>query len=189
MKYTPVAATICLLLGQASHAATIEEVLTVFLEDEVRAWATDEILIDAIRAQNEVTAGYSQDRIYEMDEEWKAAVEVAGADIIGNVVNTNASEYLRTQVANSGGLVTEAFVMDARGLNVAASEATSDYWQGDEAKYSSTFIAGPDAVHFSDVEYDASTQQHQAQMSFTIVDPDTGEAIGAATIGVIAAAF
>lgn len=189
MKHTTIAAAACLLLGKTAQAATIEEVMTIFLEDEVRAWATDQILIDAIRAKNEVTAAYSQDQIYEMDEQWRAAVDVAGADIIANVVDSSASEYLRTQIGNAAGLVTEASVMDARGLNVAASEATSDYWQGDEAKYSSTYILGAEAVHFSDVEYDDSTQEYQAQMSFTIVDPDSGEPIGAATVGVTASAF
>ncbi|WP_341365728.1 hypothetical protein [Yoonia sp. BS5-3] len=189
MKNLTLTAGLFLAFGQASHANEIENVLRVFLDDEVRAWATDPVLIDAIRAQNLVTNSYTQDQIYAMDQEWKDAVDVAGADIIEGVVETPASEFLRTQVAASAGLVTEAFIMDARGLNVAASEATSDYWQGDEAKYTATYISGPDAVHFSDIEYDDSTQEYQAQMSFTITDPDTGAAIGAATVGVTASAF
>ena len=74
--------------------------------------------------------------------------------------------------------------MDAQGLNVAASDMTSDYWQGDEAKHSETYGAGPDGFHISEIEFDDSTQRYQAQVSFTLIDPATGSAIGAVTVGV-----
>lgn len=44
------------------------------------------------------------------------------------------SALFRDMVEASGRLCTEIFVMDARCLNVAMSDTTSDYWQGDEAK-------------------------------------------------------
>jgi len=74
--------------------------------------------------------------------------------------------------------------MDAKGLNVGQSDPTSDYWQGDEAKWQKTFSAGADAVFVDEVEQDESTQQLQSQASFTISDPETGEPIGAATAGI-----
>ena len=81
-------------------------------------------------------------------------------------------------------MITEVIVMDAKGLNVAASGATSDYWQGDEAKYQETYPKGPGAVHFGEVEFDESSQTYQAQISITVTDPDTGRPIGAMTVGV-----
>jgi hypothetical protein len=77
-------------------------------------------------------------------------------------------------------------MMDARGLNVAASSVTSDYWQGDEEKFTATYPLGPDAVHISEVEFDESTQTFQAQVSLPVTDPATGAVIGAITIGVAA---
>jgi hypothetical protein len=79
--------------------------------------------------------------------------------------------------------------MDQHGLNVAASAMTSDMWQGDEAKFTETYSMGAGAVHFSEVELDESTQRYQAQISVTIVDPATGEPIGAMTVGVDAEAL
>ena len=73
--------------------------------------------------------------------------------------------------------------MDQVGLNVAVSEPTSDYWQGDEAKWSQTYLAGAGAMHVSDVELDESTQTYQAQVSLTVVDA-SGAPIGAITFGV-----
>jgi len=86
-------------------------------------------------------------------------------------------------VAASNGAITEVFVMDAAGLNVTASDVTSDYWQGDEAKHQETFGFGAGAVYFSEVEFDESTQSYQAQVSLALTDPTTGEAIGAITVG------
>ena len=100
------------------------------------------------------------------------------------MINTPAADFLRTQVDKSDGAITEAFIMDARGLNVAASMPTSDYWQGDEAKFQQTYMVGETAVHFGEVELDESTKQAQAQVSMTIVNNDTGVAIGALTVGI-----
>ena len=77
--------------------------------------------------------------------------------------------------------------MDAQGLNVAASGLTSDYWQGDEAKFTETYGKGAGAVHFGEVEFDESSQTYQAQISVTVTDPATGQPIGAITVGVDAA--
>ncbi len=74
--------------------------------------------------------------------------------------------------------------MDARGLNVAASDVTSDYWQGDEAKFTQTYPMGGNAVHFGDVELDESTKEVQGQVSMSIVDQETGEVVGALTVGI-----
>ena len=78
----------------------------------------------------------------------------------------------------------EAFVSDARGALVCMSGRTSDYYQGDEAKWQKTFLVGPDAVFVEEVEMDESTQTFQSQVSMSIVDPATGEVIGAITVGV-----
>lgn len=76
----------------------------------------------------------------------------------------------------------EIFVMDNRALNVGQSGPTSDYWQGDEAKWQQTFLVGADAVHISKIEYDESSKAFDFQLSFSIVDGN--EVIGAVTFGV-----
>jgi hypothetical protein len=83
----------------------------------------------------------------------------------------------------SGGRFTEIFATDAKGLNVAQSTITSDYWQGDEDKFTKSFGAGADAVFLGEVEQDESTQTFQSQVSVTIVD-ESGAPIGSITFGV-----
>ena len=61
---------------------------------------------------------------------------------------------------------------------------TSDYWQGDEAKFQKVYPNGPDAMLISDVEQDESTQRFQSRLSLPVVDPATKKNIGTVTIGI-----
>ncbi len=177
----------CLLLAIAASPVAADDftpAMQDFLDSEASAWLDSDILVQAIRTQNAATGGYDQSQIDALDLAWRAEVGHSETPTITPVLNNVAADFLRQQVANSGGRITEVFVMDNRGLNVAASDVTSDYWQGDEAKFTETYGAGPGAVHFGDVEFDESSQTYQGQISVTISDPDTGLPIGAITIGV-----
>ena len=160
-----------------------------YLENQAAGWVSDPVIVDAIRAQNAANAGLGQADIDAMDAQWAAEVGSGSAPLVDSVLNHAAADFLRSQVDASGGAITEVFIMDQHGLNVAASHATSDMWQGDEAKFQETYPKGAGAVHFSDIEFDESTQSYQGQISVSIVDPDSGEVIGAITIGVDAEAL
>lgn len=80
--------------------------------------------------------------------------------------------------------MTEVCIMDNKGLNVAVSDVTSDYMQGDEAKWQTTYGAGAGEIFIDEVEFDDSSETFQCQVSATVVDPDSGKAIGAVTFGI-----
>jgi hypothetical protein len=184
MKTISLGLAIAIASIQPLHADDTKAAMEAFLTEKIVTWATDPTLVAAIEAQNLETAGYDQAKIDEMDQLWQAFYGIDDAEVIANVISTPAADFLRRQVAASGGAITEAFIMDARGLNVAASVATSDYWQGDEAKFQETYLVGSTAVHYGDVELDESTKQAQAQVSMTIVNEATGTAVGALTVGI-----
>jgi len=179
------AAAAALVLGlQPAAANEFDTKLRVLAVEKIAHWASDPVILDAIRHQNEATAAYSQDQIDAMDKAWRAEVGAGAHPTIDSVLKTAASDYLRAQRDASGGLYTEVFVMDARGLNAAASDVTSDYWQGDEAKWQQTYTIGAGAIHIGEIELDESTQTYQSQVSMAITDPATGTPIGAVTVGV-----
>ncbi len=172
-----------------SHANEFAPAMQQYLDTQIMGWAQSEAIVAAINAQNAQTAGFDQARIDELDTAWRAEVGRSDTPTITPVLNNSASEYLRQQVANAGGTITEVFIMDAHGLNVAASNITSDYWQGDEDKFQKTYGVGPGASHLGEIEFDESTQSYQGQISITIVDPATGQPIGAMTVGIDAEAL
>ena len=151
---------------------------------KVEAFLSDPRIADAIKAQNDRHAGLSQSRIEELDKQWRAETATAGGALIGQVLGNDLSAYLANVQESSAGLFTEVFVMDNKGLNVGQSGLTSDYWQGDEAKWQETYGKGAGAMLIDEVEFDESTQTFQSQLSMVVTDPATGEAIGAITVGV-----
>lgn len=177
------AATLSLIAGSAV-ADEFHDAMTGYYTSFISGWMNDQVLVSAIMAQNTQTASYSQSEIDTLDQTWRGFVGIDDAPIIAPVLNNAAADFLRQQAAASGGIITEAFIMDARGLNVAVSTPTSDYWQGDEEKFTATFPLGSSAVHYGEPELDASTQEIQGQISVTVTDPETGQPVGALTVGV-----
>lgn len=188
MKHLLLAAGFILSTISAS-ANEYKPAMQAYLESNVNAWAHSTVLLEAIRAQNTRTSGYDQAEIDRLDLVWRAEVGDSSSKMISGVLESKAASFLTVQMGNSDGVISEIFIMDARGLNVAASDVTSDYWQGDEAKFQKTFGAGPNSVHFGDVEFDESSQTYQGQLSIVIVDPDSNAPIGAVTIGLNAEAL
>ena len=168
----------------ASFANDFQAELEDLAAGQIAAIAGSSEVIAAVKAQNEMTSGYDQAKIDELDKTWRAEADAADQPMIDAVLENDLSAYLADQQDGSSELYTEIFVMDAKGLNVGQSAVTSDYWQGDEAKWKETFLKGKGAVHVGELEEDDSTQQLQSQVSVAVVDPDSGDTIGAVTFGV-----
>lgn len=181
---TTLAATLLLgagtALGQDNEYA---DRLKALGETQIRAAAQNPLVIAAVAAQNKITAGYDAARIDALDKQWRAEVQSSARPLIKATLGNEASRYLGQVQAEAEGLFTEIFVMDAKGLNVAQSNVTSDYWQGDEAKFTESFGKGPTAIHIGEIEKDESTQTFQSQVSLPIMDA-AGVPIGAITVGV-----
>ncbi len=157
--------------------------LTELANGKLREIAQNPALVAAIEAQNALTAGYDATQIDTLDKQWRAEVDAADKPLISATLGTEASAALVAAQADSAGLFTEIFATDALGLNVAQSTVTSDYWQGDEDKFSKTFSVGADAVFLGEIEQDESTQAYQSQISITVTDA-AGQPIGSITAGV-----
>ncbi|PWE30166.1 hypothetical protein [Pararhodobacter marinus] len=170
--------------ASAGLAQDFGPALESFYRSDLSQLGSQPMILDAVRAQNALTGSYDGDRIATLDRAWQAELGQPETPTITPVLGNALSDHLRSEVEASRGTITEIIVMDAVGLNVAVSSATSDYWQGDEAKYTETYGSGPGALHLSDVELDESTGRYQGQISFTLTDPETGDPIGAITVGV-----
>ncbi|MDF1609453.1 hypothetical protein PZ897_14805 [Hoeflea sp. YIM 152468] len=175
LAFAPVSAT-----AEAAHVAQVKH----FISTSVEGWLNDPIVIDAIKEQNTRTSGLDDAAIDKMDKHWRAQATASNQPFVEEVLARDLSKFLMDKKDASQGMITEMFVMDARGLNVGQSDVTSDYWQGDEAKWQQTFSVGSGVIFVDGVEKDESSQALQSQASITISDPATGEPIGAITIGI-----
>ena len=174
-----------IVAASVAHAAGEHEgPVRELVESQIKGWTANPAIIAAVKAQNRKHAGLAQAEIDALDKKWRAETKASAKPMIDELLGRGVSKTLAGYKVDGEGLFTEIFVMDNKGLNVAQSDATSDYWQGDEAKWKKTFLAGPDAVFIDEVEFDESTQTYQSQVSLSIADPDSGEVIGAITVGV-----
>jgi hypothetical protein len=175
LAFAPVSA-----MAEEAHVAPVKE----FISQNVEGWLTDPVVISAINEQNATTGGLDQAAIDALDKDWRAQATASDKPLVDEVLGRALSKFLMEKKDGSQGMITEMFVMDAKGLNVGQSDVTSDYWQGDEAKWQKTYAVGPGEVFVDEVEEDESTQALQSQASVTISDPATGKAIGAITVGI-----
>lgn len=184
-RYVALGLLLCSTVGASPALAEDEYVAAAraYVEQHVVPFLSEAVVVDAINAQNAKFAGLQQADVDALDQKWRAEVEAGDKPMIDEALASPLSKFLVEQREKSEGVITELFVTDGKGLNVGQSDPTSDYWQGDEAKWQKSFQAGPGTVFVDEVEKDESTQQLQTQVSATIVDPKTGAAIGAITVG------
>lgn len=180
MAVAALSATAPLAMANDGHVAPV----SAYVNENIKPWLADPTVIAAIKAQNGKHAGLTEAQILKLDKDWRAQVNSGNRPLVDGILSNKLSAFLKKKKEGSQGLMTEVFVMDNKGLNVGQSDPTSDYWQGDEAKWKKTFKVGPDVIHVGGVEKDESTQQLQSQASVTIKDPETGKPIGAVTIGI-----
>lgn len=166
--------------AEEPHVAPIKE----YVELDVKNWLSDPTIIAAIKAQNEKHASLSEEEIVALDNQWREQADADSKPMIDELLSRDVSKLLMEKQEASTGLISEAFIMDSKGLNVGQSAETSDYWQGDEDKWQKTYLVGPDAIFVDGVEVDDSSGALQSQVSLPITDPDSGDVIGAITLGI-----
>lgn len=145
--------------------------------------AQNDLLIDAVIEHNKKTKSYKQDQIDALDRQWREEIGAGDQPLISFLLSSEASIYLKKVQTESDGLFTEIFIMDKKGINVAQSAITSDYWQGDEEHWINSYQAGTNSVSIGHINVDESTQTLQSHISIPIVD-NWGKPIGAITFGV-----
>jgi hypothetical protein len=156
------------------------EILDEAAIELIRDWLNNTVVEMSILAHNKRYKGVGQEQIDALDKAWRAERESEDQPLIAATLSSPLSTYLTQIQAMSGGIFTEIFVMDAYGLNVGQSSITSDFWQGDEAKFQKTFDVGPTAVFVDEPEFHEASKTWRAQVNLTIAKD--GEAIGAVTV-------
>lgn len=180
--FRPVAIATALLLAhvvgpQAALASELPAEVERLLPEIAAEWGMDPAIVAAVEAQN--ARGVSLDQIRELDRRWQ---DTSGLAAFMLPFFDNAAAEALGRLEGEADYVLESFAMDDQGAIVAATNKTSDYWQGDEDKFTESFRDGAGAIHIGEVEFDESAQAYIVQVSVPVLSE--GVAIGAVTIGV-----
>ena len=144
----------------------------------VQQLANHRIVREAVDGQN--ARRMTLDRIKGIDEAWSGTEELTPFKL--SQQTSEAGTLLKQSVLLNPSY-TELFVTDNQGANVAAYPATSDYWQGDEDKFTESFV-GNGRVFVGEVEYDESTKSVGVQVSVPVYD-DNNRVAGVLVAGVV----
>src|SRR5262245_9475108 len=139
-----------------------------------RAIAADPQLLAAVKAKN--ASGEKSDDIQRKDKEWTQNPQYA----LRKTMSTSACAQRLRELTKDDANIVEVILMDKNGANVCVAPETSDYWQGDEAKFQKTYGEGKD-VFVDEPAPDKSTGVFQIQLS--VIVKDGAEKAGALTLG------
>lgn len=126
----------------------------------------------------------SHKKIIERDKKWIQAFLKNDFSYAIDLIDLPMSTELRDIKKQSQDMITEIIVTDKRGLNVAISDMTSDYWQGDETKFTQAFGKPANTIIFGDINYDESTKRFQLHLSVPLYSEKTFDPLGVMIFGV-----
>ena len=145
--------------------------------------ASEDEIISSVKKQN--AEKLDKKIILERDLEWKSTLKETKTKKMLKI--KKASRFLKYVTTNKhSDLLSEAFLTDNQGANVAAFPLTSDYWQGDEAKWQKAMNSGKCQIVIGDVNYDDSADSKIIQISIPVYDGEfgTGNCIGVLVMGI-----
>ncbi|MBN2428066.1 MAG: cache domain-containing protein [Deltaproteobacteria bacterium] len=142
---------------------------------QLAALGMDAEVVKAVNAQN--AEGKTMKEIKKIDNRWIDDQGTGGTPALmpGLMSNDCAKQLYNLMEQNA--FITEIFVTDNQGANVCQTGPTSDYWQGDEDKFTKVFNKG---VLVADPKDDEG--KTISQVSVPVVDGQTH--VGTMTIGV-----
>jgi hypothetical protein len=143
----------------------------------VRSWAADPVLVEAVRDAN--AKPYTLEEIAKLDARWQATEGVD--DFMRAMMETPAARRMR-DLRGARTEMKEAFLTDRLGANVACTNKTSDFYQGDEDKFQVSFAEGKGDVFIGALSRDESTQSYSVQIGAPVMDGS--EAIGVLVVTV-----
>lgn len=174
MKKSMFSATIlsCALFAGSALAKDVKDVVP-----EIVQAATNSAVVQAVKEQN--AKGISLTKIQEKDKEWMGAKE---PDAFMKSLTTNAAAKALAAIEKSKPYLVEFILTDNQGANVAVTGMTSDYWQGDEPKFTNAFADGKGKTYIARPQKDKSSGEVISQVSVPVMADD--KAIGTLTVGV-----
>lgn len=177
VAFVIVVAFLCGWGGSAAAGEPAPPKVVDLAHGRLAAIGSEPVVVAAVKAENE--KGKTLDQIREMDRKWRETPGVA--DFMQALMDSDCGRFL-TRLRDSAPYYAEIFVMDNQGANVAMTDKTSDYWQGDEAKFKESFQGGAGSVFVDEVDFDDSAQAYLVQVSVPVKDGDA--VIGAVTFGI-----
>ena len=165
-----------------------QQLIRALLHDKIEQWKHLPQWALTLKKYNAKNKNLSAQDILERDKKWTEAFLQNDSAYALALVDQTLSAQLGELKKSEQGVITEIMLVDESGSNIAISDITSDYWQGDEEKFTAVVGKPADFIHFAPIIYDESTKRFQLQLSIPLYEPVQGNVIdnflGALVLGV-----
>lgn len=173
-----VVALLSVLFSSAASAASEEEI-TRTLKSKIRMiqhMALNPLLIKAVRRQN--SEALDMTAITQRDEDWEIADEASA--LKSSMLTGDHALIMQRFIDDNHGL-SEIYLTDNQGANVAAYPLTDDYWQGDEEEWTGSYNDGSGQVFIGALEQDKRTNSIYTRVAAPVLDRN--RTIGVLVVG------
>ena len=135
-------------------------------------------IVDAVAVANQKYQGRSDaefaDQVAKIEKTWNTP---AAEPLVREILSTPASRLLRKHQQYDP-LLLRITVTDVRGVVVAATHKTVDYFQADEEYWQDIYASGRGAVSITDILYDDVTKASYIGIGMPILEEGTSRFIG-----------
>ncbi|MCK5113222.1 MAG: HAMP domain-containing protein [Phycisphaerae bacterium] len=111
-----------------------------------------------------------------IDASWATTPENTG--LLYDVINNPIADILK-RIVRRDNAISELIITDRFGQLIAASNRTTDYYQGDEEWWVKAYNGGQGKIYIPSIEYDKSTKIWAASLCIPIID-NNGKFLGVA---------
>lgn len=140
--------------------------------DILETLAFNPFILNIVSASN-TQGALSEEEIIRLDAEWRSAAS-SSDPLISSVLNNELSATL-IQFQHEFPEHVETFITDLQGVNIAATNRTTDYYQGDEEWWRGALA---DGVYIGQPEYDESSGTTAIILAVRIQSSDEAPPLG-----------
>ncbi|MGN5002314.1 substrate-binding periplasmic protein [Aeromonas sp. 82P] len=179
-------------------SASEQETIEVAVNRMYRSLLKSQELINTLKLANLKNKHIKIEAILQRDQLWRSMVEnnSFAPSWITNILNSTISRSLKGLTIQTP-YITEIMLTDERGVLTAASNLTSDYWQGDEEKIIETLKMANEYRHINSlgrfdqsnnrfkmpsIEFDASSKLFLCRLNYPVWYK--GQVIGVLSFGI-----
>ncbi len=166
----------------ATEEVLLDPIQKVALEAysrEVYGWLVAREETRSLQSRPVKISRFDHSFIDSLEREWGKST----SSLRKGVFNNSLSKFLRAKLSSRFPFVSELLVFDRSGALVAASADTTDYYQGDEMKYTQTFSKNQN-FYLDRLRFDESTGKFLVQVTMLIQGQGTGQNALGVTLGI-----
>lgn len=154
------------------------------LDRLIDALLGDPVLAEALRLQNAALAEKDEAWALGQDRAWRAERDRGGGPLQRAMMDRPESRRLAEVVGASDGLISHAFLIDAKGRMAAQPFPSFNFWQFDKPKFHYTFPVGAGARDVSWLQPSWDATHLVCWRAQTFVDPATSQPVGVLAVEV-----